>query len=161
MPDVMNIRMEGFKEVNKVLRKLPQEIGQKVTRGALRKGGNVIRDAAIQKAPYSSIDRATKYAGKKKYYTLHLRDQIKVRSKKADGINARMEVSVGEAFWGKFSEFGTSRQAAKPWMRPAFDNTRESAITAIAEELGKGLEKAAKKLAGPLAKSGLIKRKRK
>lgn len=37
---------------------------------------------------------------------------------------ARAERFVGTAaFWGSFSEFGTSRQAARPWLRPAIRQT--------------------------------------
>lgn len=156
----MKVKISGLNDIRKVLTKLPQELGKKVTSGALRKGGNVIRDRAIANVPYSGIDRATKFAGEKSYYHKHLREQISVRTIKTDHISVRMIVTVGKAFWGSFLEFGTSRQPARPWMRPAFETSKESALTTIIENLGKGLEKTAEKLAGSLGKSGLVKRRR-
>jgi len=58
-------------------------------------------------------------------------------------------------------EFGTSIMSARPFFRPAFERTKIAALQEIGNKLGKGIEDRAAKLAGPLAKSGLIKKRRK
>ena len=45
--------------------------------------------------------------------------------------------------------------SARPFMRPAFEAKKMEALNRLGEALGEGIEKAAKKLAGPLSKSGL------
>lgn len=38
-----------------------------------------------------------------------------------------------------FAEYGTSKQAARPFMRPAFDFTQQQAVAAFAEQLAHNL----------------------
>jgi HK97 gp10 family phage protein len=42
---------------------------------------------------------------------------------------------VTAAFYWRFIEFGTSRMAAKPFMRPAFDSSKQTAREAIKNKL--------------------------
>ena len=51
-----------------------------------------------------------------------------------------------DAYYGAFVEFGTSKMAARPFMRPAFETRRDYAIEAmrayLAERIPRELEKA-------------------
>lgn len=46
-------------------------------------------------------------------------------------------------------EYGTSKQAATPWLRPAFEQKAAEAITMIERELVKGVDRLVKQLAKP------------
>ena len=61
---------------------------------------------------------------------------------------------------GHLVEFGTAHSAPQPWLRPAFDAMKGAALAKIGESLGNAVERAAMKLAGTFATSGLSKRRR-
>lgn len=46
---------------------------------------------------------------------------------------------TGDGFYGFFLEFGTSKMSARPWVRPAFEQSRESIKSIMAAELRRGL----------------------
>lgn len=51
----------------------------------------------------------------------------------------------GPAFYARFVEFGTSKMAARPFMRPAFEKSASAAIDAVKAGLEKAIERAAKR----------------
>lgn len=161
---LMTLNLLGADELNKTLKQLPKELSQKVYMQSLRKGAVLMRDAAKERAPYGSDFEKRSYARKKKgVATTHfvkLRDEIRITVTTKTDISFAVAVHVGAAYWGMFQEYGTSHQAARPWLRPAFDATAELSINTIGQALGAGVERAAERLAGPLAKSGLLKRRR-
>lgn len=42
-------------------------------------------------------------------------------------------------FWGLYSEKGTEFEQAKPWLRPALDETQDEALSAIGTEIWNGI----------------------
>ena len=137
----MTIRTElkGASELRKVLRRLPQNAQRRVLQSSLRQGANVIRDEAKALAPVAT--------GK-------LAASIKVRKVgRSTGDSVHMVVTTGDAFWGNFLEFGTGRQPARPFMRPALDATGGAALVKIGKAMGRGIEREARKLAGSFAKA--------
>jgi len=161
MPEQVHIR--GAREMEQVLQQLPDYIAKRVVNGALRKGAAVVLDAARARAPVGQESkgrvrlRVTK-KGKvsvSNYGKLKLNLRIVNIPPSKTSHSAAVAVSVGKAFWGLFVEFGTRFMRARPFMRPAFESTKYQALDVIGKALGEGIEKAAVKLAGPLAKSGL------
>ena len=53
----------------------------------------------------------------------------------------------GNTYYWRFIEFGTERQPAQPFLRPAFEAQKENALAVITDTLAKGIESAAKKVA--------------
>ena len=72
----------------------------------------------------------------------------KVTKISSDSKGAAVAVHTGKAFWGMFSEFGTSRQPARPWLSPALDASAVAALGRLGKNLGDRLERTAKELAG-------------
>ena len=144
MTAVQRSTITGARELEKVLKRLPGKIGQKVLLSSLRPGATLIKKEAKIRAPVKSGT---------------LRDEIVVRKEKG-GVVALRVGPTRDAFWGMFQEFGTIKQPARPWLRPAFDATKGKALDAVGKRLGKNVEKAAEKLAGSFAKSGLKKKRR-
>ena len=158
-------RIEGAAELDRVLKRLPKAIGERVLANAVRAGAKIIRDEARAKAPVrvgGNLIRLGKRSSKGRLPGF-LRSQIITAKARKGTSSDSVTIHVGpstKAFYGLFQEFGTRNHPAKPFLRPAFDGNVEKAIKGIGVKLGKDIEKAAVKLAGPLARSGLVKRRR-
>ena len=143
----VNIKLTGVEGIKEVLRKLPVELQDQALGTALRAGGKVIADRAKLAAPVRGTDEA-KPMGKnatKGRLPGFLRAAVSVRT--FGGRKARkVVVTVGQAFYGMFQEFGTRNQPARPWLRPAFDASAPQALEAIMKSLAKAVERAAVKL---------------
>ena len=156
--------LTGARELNAVLKKLPVSIGQKVLIASLRPGANIVKKEAIQRSPAGHRTAVRKLQGKKSkgqvvnYGTIKSNLKTTVTFKSNQG--STIAIHVGKAFWAMFMEFGTRHQPARPFMRPAFDQVKHRALDKIGATLGKNVEKAALKLAGTFAKSGLVKKRR-
>lgn len=164
MADLVTIKLTGAAELNKVIKQLPVELQKKVYMQALRKGANIVRDAAKERAPYGTDFEKRSYVKRKRNGSattrfVKLRDEVRITVTTKTDISFALAVHVGSAYWGMFQEYGTSNMAARPWLRPAFDATADNALNTIGIEMGKGVERTATKLAGSLAKSGLLRRR--
>jgi HK97 gp10 family phage protein len=146
----MESKVLGAPAIEKVLAELPKKIGEKVLVKALRAGARPIVRAAKQRVPVRT--------GKLKK-SITVRKATQKQRRKGTGI-----VLIGfrkpTSAIAHLVEFGTSKASAQPFMRPAIDEKGRDAIQTIGEKLGKEIEAEATKLAGPLAKSGLLKRHR-
>ena len=160
------VRLHGAREMEAVLKQLPDYIAKRVVVGALRQAAQPILDEARRLAPVGQESkgrvrlRRTK-SGKvsiSNYGKLKLNLRIVNVPDKKTEHSATVAVSVGKAFWGMFLEFGTRHMLKQPFMRPAFEAKKFEALNRLGEALGEGIEKAAKKLAGPYLKSGLKRR---
>ena len=147
---VRTSRITGAREMSRVLSKLPPKIGGRVLANAVRAGARVIAKEAKARVPVR---------------TGALKKSIAVR--KATGRRAsRTGVRVHVGFLKPVSrrahltEFGTAHSAAQPFLRPAFDSRAPAALAKIGQILGRGIERAATKLAGSFAQSGLKSKRR-
>ena len=159
-------RLEGVEELDQLLRKLPQKVGDKVMAGAVRAGANVIRKAASDLAPVRAEETLRRINPAKKTGEFRLpgflkRNIIVQRIKAPDRKTVRFLIGpIREAYYGMFVEFGTRFMSAQPFLRPAFDREKRNAVTKMGQHLGRSVLREARKLAGPLAKSGLLGRRR-
>ena len=142
----MNFRFKisGASETAAVLRRLPGAVSRKVLVKAARAGANVFRDEAKKRAPPAHPDHDRLHPG-----LPHLEKAMRVKVVEARPNRVTLAAHTGAAFWGNYKEFGTARQAADPFMRPAFDAGAGAALKATGTVLGKGTEEEAAKLAGP------------
>lgn len=148
MPDYRgtHVQIRGASDLERALRLLPQRVQGPVLRRSVMAGAPPVKQAMRTTAPF---------------LTGTLAGSIIARSKRG---TARTEavVQVGPArpaFWGIFHEFGTRNMPGRPWMRPAFEASVGAALGRIGAALGKNIEREAARLAGPLAKSGLVRRR--
>lgn len=135
----------GASALDKVLGQLPGEIGEAVLQRALRKGAALIVRAARKRVPVRSGELKRAIAVNKG------------RRKKAERLLIGFRKPHSRR--AHLTEFGTSTQPAQPFIRPAVEEQGQAAIDAIGEALGKEIDKAASKLAGPYAQSGLARRR--
>lgn len=153
------MRITGAKEMEKVLKQLPDHIARRVLKSAVMAGAKVIQDEAIANAPIGTREK-TDWKGRKVGPGILKRSIKRFEIKESDhSVTIGIGIKKGSrAFYGRFLEFGTSKLAARPWLRPAFDTKAPEALAKMGKALGKGIERAAKKLAGPYLKSGLRRR---
>lgn len=137
-------KMTGLRELETTLRQIPKAMGRRAGLNALRQGGEPIAKMARAIAPVDegnlreSIDVSTRLA----------------RSQAGDkGALAPVEMYVGPGQHPQAitQEFGTFKEAAQPFMRPAWDAQRVHALDIIGTALGIELDKAAKRYAKKVA----------
>lgn len=123
-------KVEGLRELEDALMALPRATARNVCRRALKKAAEPIAEKARAKAPVDESD---------------LRDSIAVseravRNQKQSAIE--MHVGPGRHPQGVLQEFGTYKEPAQPFMRPAWEAEKHQAMDTIVKELGVELDKA-------------------
>jgi HK97 gp10 family phage protein len=133
--------IKGLQEFFRTLERLPEGVGQKGAgpfNSALRKGANVVRDAAKKRTagygPGNKTGRAAEYG--------RLTDNISTRKDpdpESNGLTHRYSVSYGRAFWGKYLELGNELMhrdyPKRPFLRPAFEESKDEMLKVVGDEL--------------------------
>jgi HK97 gp10 family phage protein len=142
----VKVRVEGLREVEQALSELKTATARSVGLKALRAGGEILARAARGLAPKDemhlseSIDVGTKLT--KRQAGLHVKE-------------SDLEVFVGPNDPAAIQqEFGNFKDAPQPFLRPAWDETKDQVLQRIADELMVGVDQAvakarAKALKGP------------
>ena len=143
------VRIEGVDDLLTAMKRLPPELISKKggpCKLAMKAGATVIRDEA----------KARVAVGHQPGDDVHVRDNIIVsrdprpRASGAD-VTERFVVRVkrkkqdpklgpGTKNWGAL-EFGNEHQAARPFLRPAFEAKKEQALAVIVSKLRDGVAK--------------------
>lgn len=136
MADRVTIKIDGLKELEDALMMMAEEVATKRGAAALRKTANTFRDELKEVVPVSDgptvRHRRLKSGEVRSYDYGHLRDNIRVQKGKPRKAHTVLyQVTAGNAFWGKFLEYGTRFMRPRPWMRPLFDRRKH----ALTEEL--------------------------
>lgn len=148
----MSISVKFSSDVEGALSRLGEAMGERALRAAAFEGADIIRDEVVQRAPVltgllksdvlvkrleekSDGNQRQTYlitvrTGSRKY-TNNRRNKQKNRAGKS--------YQVAAAFYWRFIEFGTSKMPAQPFMRPAFDATKQAARAAIKAKLAEKL----------------------
>lgn len=151
MPDIKTgtISITGLADLEKRLEELPDRLAKNVLSGAIRAGAVVIQKEASRLAPQSSEPhKLGKGAKAIEIQPGFLKKSIRVRKAPRSKASRPVEYWVyasKKAWYWKFVEFGTSKMASKPFMRPAFDSMKERAVEAIRDYLSKRIDKEADK----------------
>lgn len=154
-------KVEGVEALKRTLAELNSESALKVGTVATREAAKQVKAVLVASAPVgtegTARKRTTKKGKKVEADYGRLRDNITIRKLKPERQHQiKFGVGVGAAFWGMFLEFGTSRQDARPWMRPAFDAIAGRLVSDMGSILGKGIEREAKRLGRKARKKGLL-----
>jgi HK97 gp10 family phage protein len=120
------VEILGLKELDTALQELAWPAARRALRNGMRAGANVIRDEARAKAP---VDTGL------------LKRQIRTRERSEDEGNMRFAVEITRsAFYGRFLEYGTSKLAARPFLRPAAETKTEDAVTKMRDSLAEAIQ---------------------
>lgn len=130
------MQLHGAQDLARRLRELPKQMSRVALIKAAKAGAEPIVERAQDLAPKGT----GKQFGRR---TVHLAESIGTRFTRRGAL--RVVVQIGtekDAYWGFFIEYGTSKMAAQPFMRPAFDAGAQDAVDAIAAVLRDEVERA-------------------
>lgn len=151
----------GLSDLAAALRELPRRIGRNVLRGAVAAGASEVRAEARTKAPVYTGDVAQGHPPpgtlKRAIYQKQIRelsdDQTQVffvgvrQGKKYRKMGKKGDKSMDAYYW-RFVEFGTSKMAARPFLRPAFEASKMDAVERIRDYLAERIPREVEALPG-------------
>lgn len=136
--------LTGFKELANSLRQLGPRVAKNRLRRAVSAGAAVIRNEAKQIAPVDTgemrRDIQIKRERDSRSGDLIVRYSVFVRTGGKSRLSGRGRNVDKNSFYWRFVEFGTSKMAAKPFMRPAYESKKEDAVDTIGTNLREGIE---------------------
>lgn len=135
MSDEVTFKLINFDELDRILSGLDMKMQRKVKSKALRAGAKVVLEQARENVPE---------------YTGNLKKSLGVSVGRFMGdVEARVLARKGknrqnDGWYAHFLEFGTEKQAAQPFLRPAAEDKAPEAITevgnVIMQEILKGVK---------------------
>jgi HK97 gp10 family phage protein len=169
------VNVQGLQELLRAMKDLPPEIGGKVLQGIVLKQAQFIRKIAKENLRNKTgfwttglTERAIRVFKDKKNtnneraiyrvgVSMNVKGPRKYKYKTEGGSRVKawtipkgervVENVMWPPFWWRFIEFGTHKMAAKPFLRPAFDNNVQEMLSGMTSDLAKAIEKAAGRLA--------------
>lgn len=152
--------VSGLRELQAALKELPNRIAKNVLRGAVAAGAATIRSEARQRAPvYTgpvSAGHPPPGTLKRAIYQKQIREKctstrqtfyVGVRKGGKYRFQGKKGTLSQDAYYASWVEFGTSKQVAHPYMRPAYEMRKEAAVQAIKQYLEKRIPEEAQKAA--------------
>lgn len=157
------VKIDGADEILRKLKLLPERVGRSAMRRALRKGANVIRDAARNNAKRIDDPDTREQIWK----NIATQGMGRRREREVGGVGMRVGVlggaksrrgggtyevggsksnPGGDTFYWRFIEFGTSQAGAQPFMRPAMNEKAAAAMTEVTSDMQVQLAKELAKL---------------
>lgn len=127
------VRLDGFRELDKALEAIGPKNAKKVGHKAMREAGEILVDEAKVRVPVltGELEDSITYIGE----TTNALDALKgvVGFKKPASRRAHL------------TEYGTVHSAPQPFMRPAFDASREAMIARMGKVIWDGCVAEARK----------------
>lgn len=135
--------LTGARELEAALRQLPRATAKGVLRRALRKAAAPTATVAEALAPRGATGNLLASIDVR---TVLVKSQKKRRPKIGD-VELFIGATTPKGAHAHLLEFGTSKMAAQPFLRPAWDSTKQQVLDAIETEIWESLSKAARTLA--------------
>jgi HK97 gp10 family phage protein len=119
----IKVTITGLDQLEQRLRNESKLMAKRLLRRAEKDAAKIWVEAISERAPAK---------------TGYLKTHIVMSSVAKGGIDGGIQVMVGgdkKAFYGIFAEFGTRYQKATPFMRPAFEQTKQQVLDAFVADL--------------------------
>lgn len=142
----MASELQGVAELSRKLNELGTKTAGKELRGTARAAMKHVYELARLAIPVGSVPHTT-YKGRRVFGGFARRNLrlIAYIDKKTGNVGAIVGPSA-EAFYAtSFVELGTSKMAARPWLRPAFAFAKGKVLTEIGTQLRKRLDRIARR----------------
>lgn len=149
---------QGFREMDALLNKLPVEIAKKVIEQATRAAAKIVLEAAQRKVPIRTgqlkdslaIKKDTKAFKRAGLVVYKVGANLSARRGKIAPHAHLVEFGTkgGVVKSGRFAGAKIPPMAARPFLRPALEESRAEILKVIAQMLFKGIQREAAKLAG-------------
>jgi HK97 gp10 family phage protein len=155
------INLTGFRGLEAALLKLPAELAKTVEADVLRGGMTPVRKAAQTYAKrirdtgqlYKSIGLTVRRVRKKGQNVNRYTARVGPRGgfgitlgTKTKGKNKGKSIRRDPRFYAHLIEYGTSRQPARPFIRPALASSESAIIAGMAKGYEKGMAKVVRKI---------------
>ena len=156
----VQFKIDGLDSISDKLQKLgSQKVAKRIARKAARQAMNIVRDAARQNAkalddpitPNKIFKEIVTQGGKTRdknaiSMRVGVRGGAKVpytnnSANRRSGKAGKSYITDGRVFYFRFLEFGTSRQPATPFLRPALANNIQQVTSKFTEVFSIELDK--------------------
>jgi HK97 gp10 family phage protein len=133
--------IQGLDGVLRKMREISPKLQRKGLVAAVRKGANIVRDDARNRAKAFDDPSTPKPIWREIVSKVNGR-----RGRQEGGVVMQVGIRGGaresgdNVFYWRFLEFGTSKMAARPFMRPALESNVDKATDAIVTELKRQLD---------------------
>ena len=141
----MTLKMHGFRELGERFARLSAEMQASTARSSTNAAAQVIKKLAILKAPEAPSGVSLNVPPK------NLKNNIRVKRLTDTPLTSEHIVFVRggkKAFYasryGSIQEYGSVKQGAQPFMRPAIDEGKGRAVEAIRTKIIEGVHKGGK-----------------
>lgn len=157
-----DVKLEGLEGIKRAIADLPKELQGRPIRNSLMSGAKPIRDHAraihtwqddtgfLREAIVSYPVKKNEHEYTDQVRVGVLRRRKKRESKRLRASRGRRQVrqnkKIVTPYYWHYLEFGTSRMAAKPWLRPAFEAEKSGSAKRIVDQMRVEVDKAAKKV---------------
>lgn len=147
-------KVDGLRELQQRLRALSEDMQKKIPAQATSAAAVIVKKAAIALAPKDTGQLRSHIVikrlppGERTATSQHIVTVKKIKRKYANTKRNRQTNRVGKtyqsdvAYYWRHLEFGTAKMAARPFMRPAFEQNKERAKDAIIDRIRKRIERA-------------------
>lgn len=139
-------KLEGVAELTRKLNELGVQTAGRELRGTARAAMKIVHQKALAAIPVGTVPHTT-YKGRRVFggfakRSLRLVSFINKRTGSAEAIVGPSR----EAFYAsQFVELGTSKMAARPWLRPALQSSESEVLKAIGDQLRKRMARIARR----------------
>jgi HK97 gp10 family phage protein len=156
----LSVTMTGIDELSRKLEGLKYDVARKGGRSALRKAAQVIRDQARSNAQSiddpKSRDDITKnlserWGSKFNKTTGDLMFRVGVLGGAGGNMSRKQQengLPGGDTRHWRFVEFGTEKMPARPFMRPAMEQSAQRATDVFVSQYSAAIDRALKKAGG-------------
>lgn len=144
---MMEMRVDGLKELQDDLLQLPDKIGGQVLQRSLSSAALPIMNEARDRVPLAH--QAYKLYGGGMADPGWLKSRIVRKKVRQSNNSAEVIVTIKDqrqAYFWRFIEFGTSKLVARPFLRPAFEAKSHEAVDRFAQSLADAIDQARRRL---------------
>lgn len=150
MADSEHVRIEGLSQLATALKNLPIRIQNNGLRAAVFAGAAVIRDEAKKNAPVKTgtLKRAVIVARDRQRTTGPTQAMIVTvrKGKRYRRVGKTGKNLSQDAYYAPWVEYGTAKNAANPFLRPAWEAKKKDALDAMKGRLEKAITDAARQV---------------
>lgn len=140
------VKVEGLRDLDRALQELPKATQRATLRRVLKKAAKPVEESMQAKAPKLTRDLEQSIVTGTKL----TRRQARYARREGKSFS---EIYVGTSNpAGVPQEFGTFKESAQPFGRPAWAETQDQALKIIGDELGGEIDKSRARLARKAAK---------
>lgn len=147
----VDLKLRGSVELAQALRSLGEDVRRRAMRPAVLAASRVVRKRAKEIAESKGL-KQTGALIRNIAHKVDINDETKVYvnigvrhgRRFADMQRKRGRSVVDDPYYWHFHEFGTSKMAARPFLRPALEESKQAALDAMAKSLRARLKREAR-----------------